>query len=310
MKKILYTLLISLFIIPTIAYAATINDSFDPDTCTLTLTGEFTGHDATVSIFDKSGEFKGMKTSEISGGKYSVMFVLTYDEDTKIDATVANENGSNDFTKENISVPACELNTSKRTIYSDNNDSLTILDSNGSFEDNDRLNVEYMFDFSNLDEDDQATLDAVLALLGKDKKLAGVMMLAVSGDRGEKEIPETEKGYQLFLNLDKDTLSKYTNPTMARILIDQDKLDLEDGIAMSYDEDKGGVTVKINNVGIYVLYEDLSKPAEEEQKEEEKPAENKPNPKTGDVIFKYVGLAAISGVGIIALKAKSKKKSN
>ena len=73
MKKLLIVLgLILLF--PINAYALT--NSFNGETCTLTISGSKEGHDASVALY-KGNDLVGFKTAEINNGSYSIDFVLT-----------------------------------------------------------------------------------------------------------------------------------------------------------------------------------------------------------------------------------------
>ncbi len=256
MKRIIYTLLISLLLIPTIVLAATANDSFDPDTCTLTISGEFVGHDASVSLFTKSGEFKGMNTSEIVGGNYSVSFVLTYDEETTLDATIANQAGQNEFNKEDIVVPACELPEPAvdriDTISDGEGNTLTILNKTSSFNVGDYLHIEMITDFSSLSEEDQATFAAIQDKLGKTNVIYAAMMVSVRNGNNEVGIPETKAGYKLLINQPREAIEGFNKPNMVR-LVGENTIEFEAPIRLTYDN---GIVAKINGLGVYIIYDD------------------------------------------------------
>ena len=107
MKKTLL-FITTLLVLPTIVSATSINTSFNEETCRLIVSGNQSGHEATVSLFDADNNIIGFKTDEINESNYSVDFVLGYKEDKTISVRVSDENGSNELTKENVSIPACE----------------------------------------------------------------------------------------------------------------------------------------------------------------------------------------------------------
>ena len=110
MKKILL-MLIPILLMPVVVNAdSTINTSFDDENCILTVSGNQTGHDATVSMFNSDNELIGFKTGEIDNNSYSVDFTLVYDSEQNISITLSNEGGTNEFSENNISVPACVKN--------------------------------------------------------------------------------------------------------------------------------------------------------------------------------------------------------
>ena len=165
---------------------------------------------------------------------------------------------------------------------------LTIL-GDGKFVDGDNLVVEMMDDFSNLDEEDQANLDAIKKVLGSDKELFGALMIYVENGDDTVELPDSNDGYKFVMNLPEEALKDHTNPTMARLL-EGDSIKLEKGISIKYNKDDKGYPVKLKNVGIYVLYDDLSK-------EEE-------NVQTNDGIKNYLALLLISIIGLSILPVK------
>ena len=105
MKK--FVILIALLFTP-IFVKANITTDFDHDKCELTITGDQTGHEAMVSIYEGT-EFKGLKTDTIDNGNFSVKYVLKYEQDTNINIVVTDEDGHNKQEKTNELVPACSL---------------------------------------------------------------------------------------------------------------------------------------------------------------------------------------------------------
>lgn len=277
MKKIKYLLLTSLFMFPLVVNATTVNTDFDSSTCTLKVHGEFTldnAHDVQVSLYKKPNELKGLKNTVLDGNDYSVDFILTYDEETKIDVTVADQNGNGDTTFEDVVVPACELayNPNKKDTLGDfdgNGHFITIKDKSVGFNEGDRLDVE-MLDIDKInaileqlkgtpDYDGFAAIkNGILEQLGEYKEFAQFMNVYVRELAGREYIDidysNYTKGFILRLNLPKDVYKQY--PGLRAAYFDQANIKLGDVIETSYDEENEEFILNISKPGQFILYLD------------------------------------------------------
>ena len=134
---------------------------------------------------------------------------------------------------------------------------LTILDSLKHFASGDELDIQTVTDLDSLDDDSKQLLQAYQNKLGTKKTIIGFMNIQVLNNGNPKDLDETDNGYKLFLNIDENALSVFTKPYMARVT-DPSVIGLEEGKLLQYSSDENGVVVKLNNVGIYLLYDDTS----------------------------------------------------
>ena len=274
MKKIKYLLLIALFIFPIKAYATTINDDFDQSTCVLTISGEFTGnnaHDIQVLLTKKPNDTKGLKNTELNGNNYSTSFVLTFDEETKIDATVADQNGSGDTTKEDVTIPACELAVQSGRIttiedFDHNGHSITIKDATVGFDDHDRLDID-MLDLDGINallesfkgteayDGFVAIKNGILDQLSDYKVFAQFMNVYLRNSHLEDiDYSNYTKGFILRLNLPKEAYKQY--PGLKVAYFDQANVKIGDVIETSYDEENELLILNISKPGQFVFYLD------------------------------------------------------
>ena len=137
MKKI-FVILVAILLLPVMVNATgNITTEFNSETCVLTVSGDQTGHEATVSLFDNS-QLIGFKTGQINNGNYSVEFVIGKDTASTIDITVSNENGGNEINKHGVNIPACTPPEKPKTNeLFDHDNSIVIND--GEFEEGDYL---------------------------------------------------------------------------------------------------------------------------------------------------------------------------
>ena len=266
MKKTLFSL-IALLLIPSVVNAASINTSFDEETCVLTVSGAQIGHDATVSLFNPAGDLIGFKTDEISDGNYSIDFVLGFDADTTIDITLSNESGTNELSKNSVSIKACEPpileppEPDNSLLYLNK-----IIDGAGNFlEDtkdkkpfhiDDTLEIETVSAdmFSLLPAEDQEKIEALQEMLGDRKEVVALMFVYVNDDHGnEKRLLDST--YKLLLKADKDDYQLFNRLTAIR-LADEDNMDFSEPIEILYDEKDSGMHFNTENVGIFVIYDD------------------------------------------------------
>lgn len=277
MKKINYLLLLSLLVLPIKAYATTVNTDFSSDTCTLTVSGEFTGsnaHDVQVSLYKKPNELKGLKNGELDGTNYSIDFILTYDEPTTIDVTVADQGGNGDTTFEDVVVPACELAVAPGRVdtlgdFDGNGHFITINDKSVGFDEHDRLDVEFL----DIDEINAileqlkgtpdygglaAIKDGLLEQLGEYKVFAQFVNVYVRELAGSEFIDidysNYTKGFKLRLNLPKEAYDQY--PGLKVAYFDQANIKLGDVIETSYDEEMEELILNISKPGQFVFYID------------------------------------------------------
>lgn len=274
MKKLKYLILTALFILPIKAYATTINTDFDGSNCTLTVSGKFTGsnaHDVQVLLTKKPNETKGLKNTELNNDNYSASFVLTFDEETKIDITVADQNGAGDTTEEDVTIPACELATQvgRVTMLNDfdgNGHSVIINDATIGFDTHDRLDVE-MMDLETIEqllasmqgqpeyESFLAVKNGILEQLGDYKVFAQFMNVYLRDEHGHDiDYSNYTKGFKLRLNIPKNVYNQYSGLKVA--YFDQANIKIGDVIETSYDEENELFILNISKPGQFILYLD------------------------------------------------------
>ena len=234
----------------------TIGDcGYDETTGILTVTGTSSYSEVMVSIFD-GDQLLTFKTVSTDHNNYMTTFNILFDSDKTVKIKVGDINSEN-YKIKNLSVKESNIIPTRKTVVEDDqNNKMTILDSTTSFDEDDNLLVEYITDFDNLDPEQQFVYDSLVDLFGTKKRLVAVMKVDVVNGQNSHEMPETNKKYKLFLSFPQDQFSALTKPYAARI-IDFDHVALEKANKMVYDTDDGGVTLYVNNVGLYALYEDL-----------------------------------------------------
>lgn len=268
MKKLLIALgLILLF--PINAYALTTN--FDEETCTLTISGAKEGHDATVALY-KGNDLVGFKTAEISNEMYLIDFVLTYDEETKIDVTVSNQEGGASNTSEpvEVTVPACEIahmGDSRIGELFDGNNSIILNDNNASFDPGD------YFTLSNYDsngvkellemiksmapdqyEETKKIFDTIMSDLGEYREFAYVIDMFVRDDQNiDKDFTGYEKGFTVNIFMPSEVYNAIKGFKFAPI---DEKGHLEDPIDYEYDKDNNILTIQLDKPCALVAYMD------------------------------------------------------
>ena len=266
MKKYFITLLL-LLVFPVICKAGTITTSFDSEKCILTVSGTNTGHDATVSLFDKDDKFIGLKTSEISSGNYSVDFVLTYDQDELINITLSNENGGNETKKNDVNIPACHLEkVVKNKLDDGNGNSIEFNDANKSFADHDHLVIE-MMDEEALNQflesikgtaeydGTKGMVDGILESLKPYKAFAGVVNVYVRDENNtDKYFESYNEGFKVRIQMDKETYKNLNGLKFSPINSETGKLD--DSIEISYDDANELLVLNIKRPGNFIGYID------------------------------------------------------
>ncbi len=274
MKKIKYLLLTALFIFPIKAYATTINTDFDESTCTLNVSGNFTGvsaHDVQVLLTKKPNETKGLKNTELNNNSYSTSFVLTFDEETKLDVTVADQNGSGDTTKEDVTIPACELAVQEGRVttiedFDHYGHSITIKDATIGFDEHDRLDIDMLdidginamlqlFEGSEEYDGFLAIKNGILEQLGEYKVFAQFMNVYLRDSHlNDIDYSNYTKGFILRLNMPKEVYNQY--PGLKAAYFDQANIKIGDVIETSYDEENELFILNISKPGQFVLYID------------------------------------------------------
>lgn len=248
-------LIITLSIVNVKAYTLTIDDkAYDKSTHVFDVGGSSSFSEVMVSLFD-GDELLSFKTVSTSGGKYSASFNITFTEDKKVTIKVGDIN-STDYEMTDLSVEKSEDNFIN-TLTDHNNHSLTILDPLKHFNENDELSLEVITDLENESEEAQNIAKAFQNVLGTKRQIVGFMDLQVRNNNKQVDLEETNGGYKLVLNLDENALKAFTKPCIARIT-DLNNLTLEEGKELVYSSEENGVAVTLNNVGIYILYDDLS----------------------------------------------------
>ena len=274
MKKIKYLLLTALFIFPIKAYATTINADFDESTCTLNVSGNFTGvsaHDVQVLLTKKPNETKGLKNTELNNNSYSTSFVLTFDEETKLDVTVADQNGSGDTTKEDVTIPACELAVQEGRVttiedFDHQGHSITIKDATIGFDEHDRLDIDMLdidginamlqlFEGSEEYDGFLAIKNGILEQLGEYKVFAQFMNVYLRDSHlNDIDYSNYTKGFILRLSMPKEVYNQY--PGLKAAYFDQANIKIGDVIETSYDEENELFILNISKPGQFVFYID------------------------------------------------------
>ena len=229
---------------------------YDENSCIATISGESEYKDVMVSLFDGE-ELLAFKTVQTNNNdEYTATFNITFAEDKTIIVKVGDINET-DYKMTTMDVKKSVIPVKSNKLTDANGNSLTILDSLKKFETNDELSIQVINDFSGLGEDEKTMISAIENYLGAKNKLYGVMLVEVYRDGHSIDLDEVEDGYKLFLNLDKDFMSQFKKPYISRA-IDLNELRFEGPKALKYDDSEKGVSSKINTIGVYILYDDIS----------------------------------------------------
>ena len=297
-KRVLILILFLLLIAPTLVNAeATINTSFDDEQCILTVSGSQSGHDATVSIFNENDELIGYKTGEINSNNYSIDFVLSYDTDQKINITLSNEGETNEFSKNDISIPSCLLSTTKRYVVSDE------FENSISF--NEEVGHTYtllVFDFIGLTDEDlealniqkeeyELVLESIINVTKENGTLISYFMIEV---RDEHDNVISDGPFKIRIKLT-EKMKKYD--TFKMIYVDsENNFNTEDPITFTVNGDYLEGT--LNHLSEYALV-GISNNKNDDVAS---------NPKTSDNVMFYVSLLGVSAIGLVGLGIYNKKK--
>ena len=254
---LLFALMLSISLVKVSASAnLTIDDkNFDNSTNVFTVLGTSTYEEVMVSLFD-GDDLLTLKTVDANNNEYEATFYISFSEDKEVTIKVGDID-STDYALTTLNVEKSLVPVKSNKLTDEGGNSLTILDSLKKFELEDELDLDIEADFDELSEQEQALINFIKSQLGIKKNLVAIMSVRIINDRHDVELEETDKGYKLFLNIDKETISSVTKPHAARVL-DEETLELEEAQKMEYSDEEAGVVLKLNNIGVYLLYEDLS----------------------------------------------------
>ena len=258
-KKCLLFIIVAILSITTVKADSPLSiegKEYDENSCIATISGESEYKDVMVSLFDGE-ELLAFKTVQTNNNdEYTATFNITFAEDKTIIVKVGDINET-DYKMTTMDVKKSVIPVKSNKLTDANGNSLTILDSLKKFETNDELSIQVINDFSGLGEDEKAMISAIENYLGAKNKLYGVMLVEVYRDGHSIDLDEVEDGYKLFLNLDKDFMSQFKKPYISRA-IDLNELRFEGPKSLKYDDSEKGVSSKINTIGVYILYDDIS----------------------------------------------------
>ena len=256
LKKILFALFIILTIPKVFASTSLSIDSksYDETSNTFTVSGTSSYSDVMVSLFDGE-ELLSFKTVTSSNGEYTAVFNIAFNEDKTITIKVGDIKSTN-YKMSTLNVKKSTLPAKSNKLSDEYGNSLTILDSLKKFELDDNLVIQ-IIDIDGLNEEDTAKFDAIREKYGLKREIFGIMLVMVVNGEEDVELTDLTDGYELFINMDEDALSDFAKPYMSRLL-DEDTLDFEEGKKLEYNSDKEGYIVKLNNIGMYILYDDIS----------------------------------------------------
>lgn len=260
LNKIIFTLFL-LLLIPVLNVRAasnlTIDDkSYNENTKVLTVSGESSFSEVMVSIFD-GDNLLSFKTVTASNNEYNATFNIGFDEDKTVTIKVGDIN-STDYEIDTLDVKKTVEPVKSNKLTDNDGNSLTIIKTDKKFEIDNQLVIQMLDDFDSLSASDKATLEAAQQKLGPNKDLFGVMIImVVDGDFDDVDLDDISSGYELFMNMPEEALNGLNKPFMARLL-DEDNMTIEDGKSIDYSSDKNGFIATLNNVGVYLLYDDIS----------------------------------------------------
>ena len=266
MKKYLIILAL-LVILPVKAYAGTITTSYDTDRCALIVSGTNTGHDATISVFNKNEDLIGFKTGEIKNNNYLVEFIYTFDQEQLIDITLSSEAGGSETQKKDVNIPACELKSSAITELVDDPSgvSVVIKDDTVGFNPGDHLVVEVM-DEETLNqfleqikgtpeyEGIKSMVDFILKQLGSYREFGTVLNVYIRDDHQQDvDYSSYNGGFIINFKVDPNDADKLDGLKIATF---GDDIVLSDPIDYTYDSQKGIISFSATKPGHFVLYVD------------------------------------------------------
>ena len=254
--KYINRILVALFIIVIIPSVYAINiltidtKSYNETTRVFTVSGTASYHDVMVSLFD-GDNLLSFKTVETNNNSYTATFNIRFEEDKTITIKVGDINSSN-YEMTTLNVKQTVILEKSNVITNNDGNSITIIDLTKAFEYDDVLSIQIQGDLSG---EDQNMVQAIENALGDKKVLIGAMFIRVQNSGEDVNLTDKNNGYKLFINLPESALEDVTSPHMARIL--DDELTLEEGKAINYNSDEEGFIAFLNNIGTYVLYDDL-----------------------------------------------------
>ena len=268
MKKI-FVILVALFLMPICIKAASINTSFNSETCILTINGSQTGHEATIYLFDKDNKNIGTKTDEIEDGKYSTYFVLAYDESKTISITISNESGTDEETKQNVSVPACTptgLAPGKvDELFDGEGNSIKIKDKRVAFNESDRFELN-IYDIEGVedliahieDEEEKEQIQNIFNLimknLGSYKSFVGYFEPHVRDNHNHDiDYSNYKKGFILKIAVPKEDYKSLKGLKFVGL---DEEFNFSDELDYEYDEANEILSIKINSLNPVIAYID------------------------------------------------------
>ncbi len=261
-KNIIITLIMML-LVPNLVYAATLtieDKSYDEKTYVFEVEGNSTYGEVMVSLFD-GDSLLSFKTVSASNNKYHATFNIEFDKDKEITIKVGDINSTNyKISKLNVkkSEPrqgdAAGEEAANKLVDPDGN-SLTVLDKLYKFDDGSELLVRKEMVPEEPDDEEKAELEAIEKALGRNKKTVGALFVYVLNGEEPIKLKDVKDGYELFIPADKEDLEGFTSSCMVRVL-DEKEMKFGDPIKLSYDEKAGGIVAKLDNIGMFILYDD------------------------------------------------------
>ena len=256
-KRVLITLITILTPILVSAETLTIDSkNYNESTNKLNVTGTSSFNDVMVSLFDSEENLLSLKTVTTTDNKYNVDFNISFSEDQTITVKVGDIN-STSYKKETLNVKKSIIPPKPNKLTDENGNTLTILDNLNKFEYDSELNIELIDDFDSLNKEEKALINFIKNKLGIKKELKAVMQVMVINKGHEEELSEIPNGYKLFINVPEAFLKEFKKPYVARVL-DLEEITLEKEILVSYNSEEKGIVLTLNNVGIYLIYDDIT----------------------------------------------------
>ena len=231
------------------------NKEYDEATSVLTIAGHSSYAEVMVSVFHND-QLLSFKTVTANNNSYNATVKISFAEDQTITIKVGDIN-SEDYELTTLNVKKSLPIVKPSTLTDDGGNSLTILDGLTKFETEDELDVQIINNFSEFVGEEKNKLEFLKRTLGTKKELIAIMMINVIRNRHSIELPEINKGYELFLNVPEQVLDGLKNPHIARIL-DDIEFTFEEAQELKYNSQKQGILTTLNNIGLYVLYDDIS----------------------------------------------------
>ena len=261
LNKIFCLLFIALFsAIGVKAENLTIDDkNYNEETYELTVSGTTSFDDEMVSVFD-GNKLLSFKTVSSENGTYTVTFKMLFSEDKTVTIKVGDIN-STDYEMETLDVKASKEHERSNILRDEGGNTLSFVNGD-KFEIDDELSLTIgLVDYDELDEEDKESFDLLQEELGPNTKLVGVMSVFVLG--GEyifRGYEDTENGFKLFLKMDEEDLEGFNKPHVARLLnLENENIEIEEGKEIKYSSEDEGATILLNNIGMYLIYDDLTK---------------------------------------------------